>query len=44
MYLICLLSVAIVTMLGIPAEGTVTVAKARDWFNVSVTYKGKIKC
>ena len=36
--LVCLVRVAIVTMLGTPAEGTVTVANARDWFKVSVTW------
>ena len=39
LYLVCLVRVAIVTMFGTPADGTVTVAKARDWFKVSVTYR-----
>jgi hypothetical protein len=30
--------VAMATMLGMPADGVVTVANARDWFRVSVTY------
>jgi hypothetical protein len=30
--------VAMATMFGMPADGVVTVANARDWFRVSVTY------
>ena len=37
MNLVCLESVAIETILGTPADGTVTVAKALNWFKVSVT-------
>ena len=37
MNLVCLESVAIETILGTPADGTVTVEKARNWFKVSVT-------
>ena len=41
--LVCLVSVAIVTMLGTPALGTETVAQALDWARVSVTWENTVR-